>query len=126
MNLANHAYFNLDKQQQSIDSHDIQIEADQFTPVDGDKIPSGEIREVEATKFDLRRRTAMRTTSSEDGQRRQYDHNFVLKNGDGMLHKVATLSSPESGLTMHLHTTQLGLQLHSAPVDVSHQSLTGA
>lgn len=113
LNLANHAYFNLDKQQQSIDSHDIQIEADQFTPVDDDKIPSGDIREVEATRFDLRRRTALRATSSEDGQRRQYDHNFVLKNGDGMLHKVATLSSPQSGLAMHLHTTQAGLQLYT-------------
>jgi len=113
VNLTNHAYFNLDKQQQSIDSHDIQIEADQFTPVDGDLIPSGEIREVEATRFDLRRRTAMRTSGSEDGQGRQYDHNFVLKNGDGMLHRVATLSSPQSGLTMHLHTTQAALQFYT-------------
>ena len=113
VNLANHAYFNLDNQQQSIDSHEIQIEADQFTPVDDANIPSGEIREVEGTKFDLRRRTALRTTSSEDGQSRQYDHNFVLNNSDGMLHKVATLSSPQSGLSMHLHTTQIGLQLYT-------------
>lgn len=113
VNLANHAYFNLDKQQQSIDSHDIQIEADQFTPVDDDKIPTGEFLEVEATRFDLRRRTAMLTKSPEDAQCRQYDHNFVLHNRDGMLHKVATLSSPQSGLSMHLHTTQVGLQLYT-------------
>ncbi|MDH3266361.1 MAG: galactose mutarotase [Gammaproteobacteria bacterium] len=113
VNIANHAYFNLDKQQQSIDSHDIQIEADQYTPVDGDKIPSGEIRDVDGTEFDLRRRTAMRTTSSGVSQPRQFDHNFVLKNGDGMQHRVATLSSPQSGLTMHLHTTQVGLQLYT-------------
>ena len=110
VNLTNHAYLNLDEKQQSINSHDIQIEADQFTPVDADKIPSGEIREVEATRFDLRSRTSM---SSEDGQGRQYDHNFVLKNPDGKLHRVATLSSPQSGLTMHLHTTQVGLQLYT-------------
>ncbi|MDA0706079.1 MAG: galactose mutarotase [Proteobacteria bacterium] len=113
VNLVNHAYFNLDKRQSSIDTHDIQIEAYQYTPVDSAKIPSGEIRDVEATRFDLRRRTAMRTTSSEDSQRRQYDHNFVLKNGDGMLRRVATLSSPQSGLKMHLHTTQVGLQLYT-------------
>ena len=113
VNLANHAYFNLDKHKQSIDSHDIQIEADQFTPVDGDKIPSGEIRDVEDTRFDLRRRTALRSASSEGGQGQQYDHNFVLRNSDGMLHRVATLSSPQSGLTMHLHTTQVALQLYT-------------
>ena len=113
VNLTNHAYFNLDRQQQSIDSHDIQIEADQFTPVDGALIPTGEIREVEATRFDLRRRTGLREPSSEGAQGRQYDHNFVLKNGDGMLHRVASLSSPQSGLTMHLHTTQDALQLYT-------------
>jgi aldose 1-epimerase len=113
VNLANHAYFNLDKQQHTIDSHDIRIEADKFTPVGADMIPSGEILEVEATRFDLRRPTAMRTTSSADDQSRQYDHNFVLKNSDGMLHRAATLSSPQSGLSMHLHTTQAGLQLYS-------------
>lgn len=110
VNLANHAYFNLDRQQQSIDSHDILIEADQFTPVDADLIPSGEICGVDATRFDLRRRTAM---SAENGQSRQYDHNFVLKNSNRMPRKVATLSSPQSGLTMRLLTTQVGLQFYS-------------
>jgi len=113
VNIANHAYFNLDQQHQSIDSHDIQIEADQYTPVDGDLIPTGEIREVETTRFDLRRRTALRTSSSDDDQSGQYDHNFVLRNDAGMQHKVATLSSPQSGLTMHLHTTQAALQLYT-------------
>lgn len=113
VNLANHAYFNLDVQQQSVDSHDIQIEADQYTPVDGALIPTGEILDVEATRFDLRRRTALRGSGSEGGLGRQYDHNFVLENGDGMPRKVATLSSPQSGLTMHLHTTQAALQLYT-------------
>ena len=66
VNLCNHAYFNLDPQQESIDSHDIQIDADQYTPVDDELIPSGEIRDVENTRFDLRNRTALSAAGSED------------------------------------------------------------
>lgn len=113
VNLVNHAYFNLDKQQQSIDSHSIRIEADQFTPVDSDKIPNGEIRAVEDTRFDLRHPTALHTASAEDAQHRQYDHNFVLRNSSKLPQRVATLASPQSGLTMHLHTTQVALQLYT-------------
>jgi len=113
VNMANHAYFNLDKQHRLIDTHDIQIDADHFTPVDDALIPSGEIREVEATRFDLRHRTALCRTNSENGQSRQYDHNFVLSNSDGTLRKVAILSSPQSGLAMHLHTTQIALQFYT-------------
>ncbi|MDG2377054.1 MAG: galactose mutarotase [Woeseiaceae bacterium] len=113
LNIANHAYFNLDQQQQLIDTHDIQIDADHFTPVDDELIPSGEIREVETTRFDLRRRTALRSTSSEDSQSRQYDHNFVMRSSNGTLRKVAILTSPQSGLAMHLHTTQAALQFYT-------------
>lgn len=113
VNIANHAYFNLDTQQHLIDSHDIQIDADYFTPVDSALIPSGEIREVKNTRFDLRRPTALSSTSLDDDQTRQYDHNFVLRDGDGTLRKVAKLSSPQSGLAMHLHTTQAGLQFYT-------------
>lgn len=113
INLCNHAYFNLDTQQESIDSHDIQIGADQFTPVDDELIPTGEVAEVEATRFDLRHRTSLRTAGSAPEQNRQYDHNFVLPNSAGELRKVATLSSPQSGLAMHLHTTQVALQFYT-------------
>lgn len=113
LNLANHAYFNLDNHQQTIDSHAIQIEAEQYTPVDGEKIPTGEIHDVAGTDFDFRRSTALGTSGSGDGQQRVVDHNFVLEDGDGELRKVATLSSPQSGLAMHLHTTQVGLQFYT-------------
>ena len=113
VNIANHAYFNLDTQPQLIDTHDIQIDADYFTPVDDALIPSGEIREVEGTRFDLRGRTPLRSQGSKDSESRQYDHNFVLGNNEGALRRVARLTSPQSGLAMHLHTTQVGLQFYT-------------
>lgn len=113
VNIANHAYFNLDSEKQTIDSHDIRIEADQYTPVDGNLIPSGEIRDVETTRFDLRRPTPLRAAGSDAEQSRQYDHNFVLRDSAGKLQRAATLSSPQSGLSMHLHTTQVALQLYT-------------
>ena len=113
VNIANHAYFNLDTQRQLIDTHDIQIDADHVTPVDDELIPTGEILAVESTRFDLRRHTALRPPSSQTSQGRQYDHNFVLNNNGGKLRKVAELVSPQSGLAMHLHTTQVGLQFYT-------------
>ena len=113
VNIANHAYFNLSRHQHLIDAHHINIEADYFTPVDDKLIPTGSIDEVEATRFDLRNKTELRATSSEPHESRQYDHNFVLRNADGRLREVAILSSPDSGLSMHLHTTQVGLQFYT-------------
>ena len=113
INIANHAYFNLNKHKHLIDSHHINIEADYFTPVDDKLIPSGSIDEVVGTRFDLRHKTALHATGSKPHQSRQYDHNFVLQNADGRLQRVAVLSSSDSGLSMHLHTTQVGLQFYT-------------
>jgi aldose 1-epimerase len=110
---TNHAYFNLSSHQHLIDAHHINIDADYFTPVDDKLIPTGSIDKVEATRFDLRNKTELHATGSESQKSRQYDHNFVLRNADGRLREVAILSSPDSGLSMHLHTTQVGLQFYT-------------
>ena len=55
MNLTNHAYFNLDghKAWGKLDNHSIQLNALAYTPVDGDAIPIGEMRNVSGSAFDL-------------------------------------------------------------------------
>lgn len=55
VNLTNHAYFNLDghKAWGKLDNHSIQLNALAYTPVDGDAIPIGEMRNVSGSAFDL-------------------------------------------------------------------------
>jgi aldose 1-epimerase len=109
VSLANHAYFNLDREQRLIDTHQISIDATSYTPVDEDRIPTGELREVGASRFDLRQLTSL--GEGENGL--QFDHNFVLPEGAGHLRRVAELYSPDSGLCLRVHTTQPGLQLYT-------------
>ena len=57
VNLTNHVYFNLDghKNWQDLRNQSIVIFADHYTPTDEDSIPTGEIKSVNGTKFDLRK-----------------------------------------------------------------------
>lgn len=105
INLANHAYFNLDWQKGNIDSHRLTVFADQFTPVDDSGIPTGEISSVEASFFDLRKQAALETKC--------FDHNFVISGRAGQLRPAAELYSPNSGVGLSVRTTQPGLQIYT-------------
>jgi len=109
VSLANHAYFNLDRDQGTIDTHQISIDAASFTPVDEGRIPTGELRDVSASGFDLRQSTAI----GDGVNGLQFDHNFVLPESAGRLRRAAELYSPNSGLRLRVHTTQPGLQLYT-------------
>ena len=52
VNLAQHSYFNLDDSPDILD-HEVEILADAYTPADADSIPTGEIRSVAGTDYDL-------------------------------------------------------------------------
>lgn len=108
LNLTNHSYFNLDGSA-TIDTHRLQIEADLFTPVDGDKIPTGEIATVADTPLDFRR---MRPIHRGVREPPLYDHNFVLRGGPAELARAATLASPASGIALELWTSEPGLQFY--------------
>lgn len=103
-NLTPHIYFNLDGGA-DIRQHELMVRAEHYTPVDGDLIPTGEALSVAGTPFDLR--------SPRPLGGRAYDHNFCLFDQRLPCRPVAMLTGLSSGLTMHLETTEPGLQVYS-------------
>ena len=110
LNLAHHSYFNLDGSPDIL-GHALQIDAETYLPVDETLIPTGEIRSVEATPFDFRR---LRPIRDPHGIATHYDHNFCLANEPSADPRHCATLQGERGLTMHVSTTEPGLQFYDA------------
>ena len=116
VNLTNHSYFNLAGEGSgSVEGHTLVIDADEFTPVGSDLIPTGEVAAVAGTPLDLRAETAigahLRDPHPQLLAARGYDHNYVLR-GTG-LRRCARLADPASGRVLEVLTDQPGLQVYS-------------
>ena len=116
VSFTQHNYFNL-RGSGDVLGHVVQIHAARFTPVDGNLIPTGELRAVAGTPFDFREPTAVGARIADPDEQlrlgKGYDHNFVIDPAGAALRPAASVYEPTSGRVLEVLSTEPGLQFYT-------------
>ncbi|MFS2008573.1 aldose epimerase family protein [Azospirillum sp. CT11-132] len=113
VNIVHHSYWNLGGHASGdLRDHQLTVRGGFTTPVGADLIPTGEVRPVDGTAFDLRGGVELGEALEAVGGF-GFDHNWCLDGPAGELRPVAVLEHPASGRRMELATDQPGLQVYS-------------
>lgn len=116
INLANHTLFNLSGAGNgTILENIVMVNADAVTPVDATSVPTGEIRKVEGTPWDLRKPLPVKAHLHEFTNKPPgYDINYVLnKPANSDLFEAGEIFDPSSGRDLQVYTDQPGAQFYT-------------
>ncbi len=112
VNLTSHAYFNLSAGKDStILGHQLMLNAKNYTPVNDNLIPTGEIKSTTGTAMDFS--ASKKIGKDIDSVQGGFDHNWILVKNKNELSLAAILYDAASGRNMEVWTTEPAIQFYS-------------
>lgn len=112
INLTNHSYFNLrGAGSGDILEHLASFNADYYTPLNEELVPTGELRLVQNTPYDFRERHRIGDRIQEAGG---YDINYAIRMRPGDYEGVGSVLDPVSGRILTVFTGEPAFQFFTA------------